>query len=162
MKEEELQIKAIEEIRRHIQESGPQDPRVVHCWTETNWDSIILRDISRNRINILGPMPDILVFFNTEGKMTGWRDEGCQGTEKPSWMDSNAFLRIMIEKLDLPEETRLSFFQVKKLPPLGWTYEGILFLNSTPEPEEILRVWVSPRDLRIIQVLYGSSISQGG
>jgi len=162
MKEEELQTKAIDEIKKRTLEAGPQDPRVVHCWTDTNWEPLILRNISRHQINILDRMPDIIVFFNPEGKVTGWRDEDCKGTEKPSWMDSNVFLRIMIEKLDLPGGTRLGSFQVKELPPLGWTYEGVLFLSPNPEPEEVLRAWVSPKDLRIIQVLYGPSISHGG
>ncbi len=151
----------MEEVKKRTLVFGPEDPRVVHCWTDTQWEPPVLRNISTHRINILSRMPDIIVFFNVEGQVTGWRDDGCRGAEKPSWMDPNAFLQVVVKRLDLPEETKLGSLQVKELPPLGWTYEGILFPKALSEPEEIMRVWVSPSDLRIIQVLYGLPRSIG-
>jgi hypothetical protein len=149
--------KAVQTILDLVTKEGPPEPRVVLCDKEAEWDPDLLLNVSDITLHVLGRSSDMIVFFDHEGKVIGWRDDGQQGTEKPTLVDRAFFLRAMIEELDLPPETRLGRLGPAELPPVGWTHEAVLFLNPVPQPEDILRVWVSPETLSVIQCLYNRS-----
>jgi len=149
--------KAIQEILARVLKGGPPEPRVLLCGEETEWDPGLLLNLSDHKLHVLGRSHDIVVFFDPEGRVIGWRDDGRRGTEKPAIVERDAFLRVMIKDLDLPPDTRLGRLEPAELPPVGWTHEAILFLKPVPEPEDILRIWVSPETLSVIQCLYKRS-----
>jgi len=98
---------------------------------------------------------DIIVFYDETGKEIGWRDDGRKGTERPLWVARRDFRDAVVRELGLPKTTRLAQLTPKVLPPIGWTHQGVFFLSPTPTPDEALRVWVEPEQLRVIQCLYG-------
>ena len=161
MNEEILQQHTISEIERRVKTDGPPEPRVLHVHSESEWVPEFFLNLSVHELHVLGRGPDIIVFFDVDGKIIGWRDDGRKGTELPRWINRDVFLKAVISELDLPKETRLGNFDAVELPPVGWTYQAVLFLAPIPEPDQILRVWVSPENLRVIQCLYGTVASQG-
>src|SRR4030042_3035727 len=155
MNDQELEARSIQEIPRRGDQDGPPEPHVLNTDSQTEWDARMLRRISMNTLHVLGRAADLIIFFDQIGKVTGWRDDGRKGTEMPRWVDRDLFLKVVINELDLPKETRLGNFDAVELPPVGGTYQAVLFLAPVPQPDQILRVWVSPENLRVIQCLYG-------
>jgi len=155
MNDRELEHRSIREVTRLVTEDGPPEPHVINTDSETEWNSTRLRHINDNTLHILGRSGDIIVFFDSDRKLIGWRDDGRKGTRMPAWVDSGGLLRALIHELDLPKETRLGSLEPAELPPLGWTHQAVLFLAPVPSDEQIIRVWVSPQDLRVIQCLFG-------
>jgi hypothetical protein len=148
---------AIDSIDQLVTKSGPPSPRVIHTNTESEWNPIMLRNLAEHEINVLGLSTDIVVFFDENGNLIGWRDDGRKGAAQSTIVDQQAFLQAVITELELPKETKLSRLRAVELPPLGWTQEGVLFLKPVPQPGDILRVWTNPNDLKVIQCLYDSS-----
>jgi len=146
--------RAVTEIEQAL---GPEplNRRVVHCEADEEWYPETLRNVSAHRLNVLAPAADIVVFFDARGNEVGWRDDGRTGAPQPAWIDRNAFLQVVVSELELPRETWLGDLTPEELPPLGWTHAGVLFLKPVPGPADVLRVWVDPADLRVIQCLYG-------
>ena len=161
MNEEQLEQKAVEEILQRVTADGPPEPLVVHTHGETEWEPDQLRSVSRNELNVLGRVPDILVFLDGDGKVTGWRDDGQKGTAMPAIVDREMFRKTIVSQLDLPPGTILGQLEAVELPPLGWTHQAVLFLAPVPEEDQILRIWVAPETLRVIQCLYGPRPSPG-
>jgi hypothetical protein len=157
MNQDGLKSRSLEEVKRRIKDGGPPGPQVVFYNTETEWDPDMMCSLSEYEFHVLGRSADIIVYFDPDGNMVGWRDDGRKGSEEPGVVDEQGFLEAMIQRLELPMETRLSRLRPVELPPIGWTHEGILFLSPVPEPEDILRVWVDPMTLRVIQILYDRS-----
>lgn len=161
MNEKELETKAIDEIKQRVIFDGPLEPMVIAEDSLTEWNADLLCNLSEHDLHVLGRGPDIVVFFDNNGKVTGWRDDGRKGTEMPRWIDRDLFLKVVVSELDLPKETQLGNFDAVELPPVGWTYQAVLFLTPVPQPDQILRVWVSPENLRVIQCLYGPVPARG-
>ena len=161
MNERPLQKRSIQEILHRVSADGPPEARIIHCGGEEEWNPSILCNISRHELHVLERSTDIIVFFDSDGNVIGWRDDGRTGAEMPAWVDRDSFLNAVVNELDLPEETRLGQLQPVELPPLGWTHGAVLFLKTVPQPEDILRVWASPDTLRVIQCLYDRSPFRG-
>ena len=145
--------RASDEIERRVVADGPPEPRVLHVEEEEEWSPVSLRMRSMHDLAVLGRGGDIVVFFDDEGRELGWRDDTCTGAAQPAWIDRDAFREAMIAQLDLPETTRLGKLEPAELPPVGWTHESVLFLAPVPAPSQVLRVWVDPANLRVIQCL---------
>ena len=160
-RDDPFQDRSVEEITRRLAADEPPQPRVIPTHSQTEWNPEFLRTLSWHESHVLGRGADICVFFDKEGRAIGWRDDGRKGTEKPALIDRDAFLKAVVEELGLPSETRLGKLEPRELPPLGWTHEAVLFLKPVPNPDQILRVWVSPENLRVIQCLYGPTPSTG-
>ena len=154
MSEKELKAKAVADIEGVVADV-PREPRVVHCEARAGWNEQLLYNVSEHKLHILARGGDIVVFYNDEGQEIGWRDDGRRGTEQPKWLDRESFRTYVVRELDLPKQTRLGRLAPRQLPPLGWTHEGVFFLSATPSPKEVLRVWVSPENNRVIQCLFG-------
>jgi hypothetical protein len=160
--DQELEQQACREISQRVAICGPREPRVLNVNCETGWDDGLLRTISRNELHVLGRVPDIVVFLDKAGKVIGWRDDGEKGAEMPPWVDREAFRQAVVAELGLPEGTRLGALEPVELPPLGWTHQAVLFLTRVPSDEQILRIWVAPQNLHIIQCLSGPLVPPGG
>jgi hypothetical protein len=157
MKDHESIRQAIEHFQNLVERDGPEAPRIVHCEATSTWFSDLLRTLSEHRIHVLGKGRDIIIYFNQEEEVIGWRDDGRQGTERQWVVDRNAFLVAVKGELDLPEATRLGQIVPRKLTPLGWTHQAVLFLAPVPKKYQVLRVWADPKTLKIIQCLRGSA-----
>ena len=163
MTEKKLKAMAVAEIERVV--AGiPPEPRVVHCEVETEWNDLLLCNMSEHRLHVLARGGDIVFFYDEHGKEIGWRDDGRKGTEQPGWIDRESFRELVIRELNLPKTARLGQLVPNELPPVGWTHQGVFFLSPTPTPEEVVRVWVSPKNNRVIQCFYGpvNSKERGG
>ena len=161
MTDGELQRKAVAAIEGRVAADGPPEPRVIAERSAAEWQADLLRTLVEHELHVLGRAADIIVYFDDGGNVTGWRDDGRKGTERPAVVAKDMFLKSMIEQLGLPGDTLLGRLRQAQLPPLGWTHEAVLFVASAPEPQHILRVWASPERLRIIQCLYGPAPSAG-
>ncbi len=155
MTESELERCALAEVEARVQADGPPQPRVLQVHAEAEWVSELFRRLSVHEFHVLGRGPDLVVFFDDQGKITGWRDDGRRGTEQPAWVDREGFLKAVVGELGLPKATRLGRLEPVELPPLGWTHQAVLFLARIPEENQVLRVWASPENLRVIQCLSG-------
>jgi len=155
MKDEELQKLARQEIVRRVEQDGPTQPRVINADSQTEWSSSLLCNVNANELHVLERAPNIILFFNDMGMVIGWRDDGRAGSSMPTWVDKEAFLKSVVDELGLPKDVRLGSLEPVELPPLGWTHYAIIFLALVPADDEILRLWVSPKTLRVIQCLYG-------
>lgn len=162
MTDSEQQAEAVEAIKRRVTADGLPEPRVIAARSTAEWNAELLRTLADHELHVLSRAADIIVYFDHKGHIVGWRDDGRKGTERPAVVPKDMFLKAMIEELGLPEDTQLGRLRQAELPPLGWTHEAALFLRSPPRPEDILRVWVSPVRLRVIQCLYGPAPSAGG
>jgi hypothetical protein len=162
MKQPRFQERSIDEISRRVERDGPAEPRVVHRRATEHRDAAGLYGVSQHELSVLGRSTDIAVFFDAAGNVAGWRDEGRKGTTWPIPASREAFLSAVVAELDLPRRTRLGRFRPVKLPPVGWTHEGVLFLGEPPGERDILQVWARPGDLRVIQCLYRSAPFGGG
>jgi len=155
MKEEELEKMVHQEVLRRVERDGPTEPRVINAGGQTEWNSSLLCNVNSNELHVLERAADIIFFFDNVGKVTGWRDDGRTGSPMPAWVDKEIFLKTVVGELGLPKSTRLGCLEPVELPPLGWTHYAVLFLSPVPANDEILRLWVSPKTLRVIQCLYG-------
>jgi hypothetical protein len=157
MNEKELEAKAVEKIHARILADGPPEPVIMSGHNEAGWNQDLLYTLSEHELHVLGRGADIVVFFDYGGKVIGWRDDGRKGTAKPSWVDRGAFLKAVMDELGLPEDTRLGSLEPVELPPVGWTHQAVLFLAPVQQSDQVLRIWASPENLRVIQCLYGPS-----
>jgi len=153
---------AIDVIWQRVQRDGPPEPRVVHSQACDHWDAITLQSVSHHELSVLGRSSDIVVFFDEAGNVVGWRDDGRTGTRRPTPTGREAFRQAVVAELNLPRETRLGRLRAVRLPPVGWTHEGVLLLSRLPAPRDVLRVWARPGDLKVIQCLYGPPDVGGG
>jgi len=155
MTADELEALAVAKIDSLVKTNGPREPRVQHRSGEETWFPNMLEHFSEHVLHVLELGGDVVVFFDAAGAITGWRDEGRRGAEKPAWIDRDAFLRVVRDELQLPATATLGKLEPAELPPVGWTHEAIIFLKPMPGDRDVLRAWVSPADLRVIQCLYG-------
>jgi hypothetical protein len=160
MTEQELQAKAVREIASAVGKVPPE-PRVVYCEAETEWNEELLRNLSEHKLHVLARGADIVVFFDKTGREIGWRDDGRIGTAQPRPFARDALREMIVLELELPATARLGTVQTRELPPLGWTHEALVYLAAVPAPEQMVRVWVSPDDYRVIQCLYGPFGAEG-
>ncbi len=149
-----LDERSVAEIEQALG-AEPADRRIVHCEAEQHWSPEMLRNLSEHELHVLARAADIVVFFDAAGNEIGWRDDGRTGAPQPLWIDRDVFLQIVVAELGLPRDTRLGGLVPRELPPLGWTHEGVLFLKPDPGPADVLRVWVDPVGMRVIQCLAG-------
>lgn len=155
MNEDELRDKAIAEVSVAVEDVATES-RVVHCESETDWYPDLLRNLSEHRLNVLSRGADVIVFFDEDGNEIGWRDDGRTGTEIPHLIDRESFRTHVVRELDLPETAVLGRLRPIRLPPVGWTHEGVLFLSKTAQPDQVVRVWMDPEGHRVIQCLFGT------
>jgi len=153
LSDSELERRAIQRIHERLGSEGPPEQRIVHCDVDDEWDSNMLRDTSRHKLHVLGRAPDAVVFFSDLGTILGWRDDGRTGADHAAIVDRDAFLTVIASELELPKGTYLGKLEPVELPPFGWVHEGVLFLSPRPRPDQVLRVWVDPKNLKVIQCL---------
>ena len=162
MTEKQLQDLALKEIERQIRADSPPEAIMVETDNEVEWSPDLLRTISSHDLHVLGREPDIIVYFDTEGRVTGWRDDGRRGSEVPAWIERQDFLNAVMSELGLPPQTQLGALEPVELPPLGWMHQAVLFLAPVPTDDQIVRVWVSPENLKVVQCLYGPRSTKRG
>ena len=155
MNAKDLGTIAIQEIASRVSAHGPPEPSVLLERSRTQWVAPLLREMHSCQLHVLGRSSDLILFFDEAGQFIGWRDDGRQGAFLPSTIDRQAVRKAVIAELDLPPRTRLGRAECVELPPVGWTIQAVLFLAAVPSPREILRVWISPNDYKVIQCLYG-------
>ena len=155
MNAKQLQQNAVDQVQKAIADGGPPEPRVVHCFAETEWNSILLRNMSDHRLNVLGRGADIVVFFDRQGREIGWRDDGRRGTPRPQLAERESFRLSVVAELELPLDSRLGEFTPQELSPLGWTLYAVLIPRPTASADEIIHVWAEPDSMRIIQCVAG-------
>lgn len=155
MTERELRDNAVALVERLTREI-PAGARVVHCEAEVTQLPRMRRRVSEHDLHVLERAGDIVVFFDQRGSVVGWRDDGRLGTSVSVEADKESVFRSVVEELGLPEGTRMGRMEARQLPPVGWTIETVLFLNSVPDPADVVRVWVSPQTFRVIQCVYGA------
>jgi hypothetical protein len=154
MTSDELQRKA-RQILDGALKDAPSGVRVVPMDEDTGFYQNVRRRISDHKFAVLAEGDDMLVFFDRKGQFLGWRDDGRKGVAIESPVVGQELFRAVAQELELPPTAALSRAVPRYLPPVGWTHEAIIFLKPAPAPEEVLRVWVSPQTLRVIQCLYG-------
>jgi hypothetical protein len=154
MSAQDLQERSRAEIEQAL-DHEPADRRIVHCEADEQWSAELLRRVSEHNLTVLARSADLVVFFDADGREIGWRDEGRTGATGPRWIGRDVFLQIVMAELELPPDVRLGNLTPRELPPLGWTHEGVLFLKPAPSAADVLRVWVDPVGLRVIQCLAG-------
>jgi hypothetical protein len=159
--DDELQTNAVRLIERAIA-GALEDRRVIHCEAEATWYPGLLRNLSEHEIHVLERGGDMVVFFDPAGQAIGWRDDGRRGAPVAIPPDVETARGKVVEELGLPKDTRAGRMEVRELPPVGMTFEMVLFLKPAAEPEDVVRVWLSPQDLRVIQCLYGRAAMAGG
>jgi len=162
MTDDEFVNRSIDEVRQRLEQAGPDEPRVVHRHGESLWDPVALYTLRREELTVLARSRDVVVFFDEAGNVRGWRDDGRKGTAWPIPASRETFLETVTAELDLPAGTRLGRFRPVRMPPIGWTHEGVLLLPAPGGPRDVLRVWVRPGDLRVIQCLYDRAPDEGG
>jgi hypothetical protein len=160
VQQEELNRRATEHIRRRVENYLPPDSQIVHRDETDEWDQHLLRQISQHEYNLLTRGADLVMYFNNDGGLIGWRDDSRKGSVYPAVVDRDAFLDSVIAELDLKKDTRLGQLEPRKLPPLGWTHEGVLFEPGQPHKENVIRVWAEPETLKVIQWLHQSGTRQ--
>ena len=134
---------------------APSGVRVAPMDEETGFYQNVRRRISDHKFAVLAAGDEILVFFDRKGQFIGWRDDGRKGVAIESLVAGQELFRAVSQELGLPPTAVLSRAVPRYLPPVGWTYEAVIFLKPAPAPEDVLRVWASPQTLRVIQCLYG-------
>ena len=154
MTPEELRDKAVSEVSAHVGD-GPSEPRVLHCEAESEWNESLLRTTSEHKLHVLSRAPDMVIFFDSAGREVGWRDDGRTGTARPRPYAQDALRDMIRVELELDRDARIASVKTIELPPLGWTHEALVHLAAVPRPDQVIRVWVSPEDYRVIQCLYG-------
>ncbi len=115
-----------------------------------------LRRISDHFFSILDPGTDLTVFFDPQGAISGWRDDGRKGAHTSIAVYSDALLKAICRELDLSADARLGEVKSVVLPPVGWTHQATVFTQRIAGASDVFRVWVDPIGLRIIQCLYGA------
>ncbi len=161
MTEKELEQKAVQVVEDLVRDTV-KEAHVVHCTAEVTWHRDLLRRLSEHELTVLERDADIVVFFDEAGKAAGWRDDGRLGAPGPVELPVETVRQQVIAELDLPEETRAGHMAPVELPPVGWTLELVLFPGQLAGEEGMVRVWVAPQHLRVIQVLYGRLAAVGG
>ena len=114
------------------------------------------RRLSDHFFSVLSQGSEITVFFDTAGQVAGWRDDGRKGTMVALEPNRETLLAAVRSELELTGEAWLGEVKSVVLPPVGWTHQAIVFTRRLPEPGDVVRVWVDPQNLRIIQCLYGA------
>ena len=160
MQPEELKHRATEHLRARLSGHLPPDSQVVHRDETDEWDQHLLRQVSQHEFNILTRGADLIMYFSHDGGLIGWRDDGRKGSAYPAVVDRDAFLDSVITELDLKKGTRLGQLEPRKLPPLGWAHEGVLFEPRQPHKENVIKVWAEPETLKVIQWLRQSDTRQ--
>ncbi len=157
MSETELERKAAERLRAEL-DPAAGDLRVVQREAIAGEFPDIKRRVSDHTFSVLARGADIVVFFDGQGKLQGWRDEGRKGSSSavPPPADSEPLRKAVVEELELPPGTRLGKVSAVVLPPAGWTLQVTVFPVASPRAEQVIRLWVDPRSLNVIQCLYGA------
>jgi hypothetical protein len=114
------------------------------------------RRISDHFFSVLNQGSDVTVFFDTAGQVSGWRDDGRRGTMMALEPNREALLAAVRSELELTGEAWLGEVKPVVLPPAGWTHQAVVFTRRSPGRGDVVRVWVDPQNLRIIQCLYGA------
>ena len=160
MQQEELKQRATEHLRTRVGGHLPPDSQLVHRDETYEWDQYLLRQVSQHEYNLLTRGADLIMYFNHDGELIGWRDDGRKGSTWPAVIDREAFLDSVIAELDLEKGTRLGQLEPRKLSPLGWTHQGVLFEPGRPHQENVIKVWAEPETLKVIQWLRQSEKRQ--
>jgi hypothetical protein len=155
MNDQDLRARAIDFVEVALQDA-PAGHRTVHMEQEAGYFPDVKRRVSDHKFSVLAPSTDLVVFFDSGGQLLGWRDDGRKGTAVSVPVFPDRLRTAVVAELELDPQAWLGEVKSVVLPPVGWTHEAVVFLKKIPEADDVLRVWVDPIDLRIIQCLKGA------
>jgi hypothetical protein len=155
MSPEQLDQRALQFLERLLAEA-PAGKRIVKGEQSVIWAPDVKRNVYDQFYSVLTPGTDIAVFLNLEGKVTGWRDDGRAGATYELKVDRDVLLTKAREELDLPADSSLGEARTAQLHPAGWTWYGVIFTAKIPTQEQVVKVWMDPLRMRIIQCLFGA------
>jgi hypothetical protein len=156
MNEQDLETKARELLARVLKDA-PEGYRLVQRDLVVDNYPNSFRSMSDHFFSVLNPGTDLVVFFDTQGNVTGWRDDGRKGAQMTIPIHREGLLEAIRSELELTKEAWLGEVKLVVLPPTGWTHHAVVFTKKIPGDDDILRVWVDPLTKRIIQCLYGAA-----
>lgn len=154
MTQDELKNRAVQIIDRALKKDAPER-RIVHRSQDAAFFADVQRSISDHKLAVLTRGGDFIVYFDAQGKIAGWRDEGRQGvqTRTPPPSPVGPLRDAIVGELELPSSAVLGTVRAAALPLAGWTWEVIVFPRPDCQASDVLKVWVDPEDMRVIQVL---------
>lgn len=154
MDDDTLGQKAIERLQLRLSDAGFADMRIHFADIDDDEDEDTGVTYAQCRMTVLEPTPDIVVFYDPHGGLRGWRDDvRLGGDAMPKPCPAGLFAPKMIEQFGLTEDAREGAVKAVELPPVGWTYEGIMFKKKPPEAGDTLKVWANPETFKVIQWL---------
>lgn len=160
MNEQELESRARQLLVRMLPDA-PAGQRLLQRDSESDEYPELTRTISDHFFSILNPGTDITVFFDAQGTIAGWRDHGRRGVAVSAISPRESLLAAVKNELQLSQEAWLGDVKPALFPPSGWTTQAVVFTRRAPGEQDIVRVWVDPSTLRIIQCLYGAAPPAG-
>ena len=146
-------VRAEQAIEARLPDGQPVGRRILAYETEERSLHPALAPVRRIDLSVLASGPDVVVFFDREDGLVGWRDDGRLGAPTRPSAPGPEVGQAVIAELELARaevrEQRPVF-----LDPLGWTYE-VRVRAAIRGRAGAVRAWVEPASHRVIQVLSG-------
>lgn len=140
-------------IEERLPEGRPTGRRILAYETEESSLHPALAPVRRVELSVLAAGPDVVVFFDREDGLVGWRDDGRLGAAvRPPAPGPEVGQAVVAELALVGAEVREQ--RAIFLDPLGWTYE-VRIRTSIRGQVGAVRVWADPATHRAIQVLSG-------